>query len=107
MPSEFAINFGDVANDYPWNLRIVNPAKSSNAIKEARCFIDSTRQPFSTDPVDLLMKPIEGYQAIGGWLTLPAHKVMGEYERVGFEFVPIRGRCRRFKFSKPDLLHPF
>jgi hypothetical protein len=106
VPNEFGKEIASVSNEYPFDLKIVNPAKSANAIREVSCFVDATRQPLSAEPVDLWMKPIEGYSSVGGYLELPAQKVEGEYECIKFVFVPIRGPRRTFRFQKKDLLAP-
>jgi hypothetical protein len=103
-PNEFAVDV--VAESFPFDLVIVNPGKSSNFIKEWHCYIDTTRQPCTTDPVDLLAKPIEGYQQVGGWVLLPSQKVAVEnYDTITFQFIPIRGRRRKFKFQRTEVIH--
>jgi hypothetical protein len=106
-PDEFAEGIA-LGKSFPFDLAIVNSAKASNFIKEWHCYIDSTRQPCSTDPVDLLAKPIEGYQQVGGWVLVPSNRIAAEnYKKVTFEFVPVRGRRRKFRFKRTDLLHAF
>ena len=65
-------------NEFPFDLTISNPAKSPNSIRAAHCYADSSRQPFCTEPVDLLMRKIDPRSSIGGTLNLPAQWVFAE-----------------------------
>lgn len=106
-PNEFAEGI-TLGASFPFDLVIVNPAKTTNFLRELHCYIDSTRQPCMTDPVDLLAKPIDGYQQAGGWVLVPSQRVVAKnYKTIAFEFVPIRGRKRTIKFTRNELLHDF
>jgi hypothetical protein len=106
VPTEFDVNTPQT--QYSWFLRIVNPAKSSNFIKEMRCSIGDERLPCHTEPVDLLGRPIEAYQAVGGGVIVAYQRVEALQCRqaIRFLFVPVRGRKVTRKFTRADLIHP-
>jgi len=97
-PYDFAdVMFGDY---YLFELKIVNPAKVSNFIRELLCYVDCREQPCMTDPLELLANPIDGYRQINGWVLLPARAVRTMAATISFVFVPVRGRHIRIKFDR-------
>ncbi len=91
---------------YSWFLRIVNPAKSSNFVKEMECWIGDERVPCHTEPVDLLGRSIEAHHAIGGGVIVPYRRVETLEQAIKFIFFPVRGRKVTFEFTRADLIHP-
>ena len=89
-------------NYYLFELKIVNPAKASNSIREVLCYVDCREQPCMTDPLELLANPIDGYRQINGWVLLPARVVstMADETTISFAFVPVRDRRIRIKFDR-------
>jgi len=87
------------------------PADQGAAIFVAdwQCSVASENQPCSTEPADLLAKPIDGFQAVVGSVLVPYQRIdnMDDRQFIVFMFRPVRGRSAKFKFRKANLIHPF
>ncbi len=91
------------AKQYAFMLRIANPGKSTNSIKEWSLLIEGTPEiDPPTDPPDLLKKFIPSGEWTSGLILLPTPYIFNS-KTIGFMFKPVRGRRRRFTFTKEEL----
>lgn len=106
-PDPWGQRVGAMAVQYRFPLTIVNPATSFNSIQEVRYWIDGREVQLNSDPDRVLRTRIEGGMSVKGCLPVPTSELVRGFETVEFLFVPVRGRPRRFKFSKPEVLPEF
>lgn len=69
--------------------------------------IDGREVQVNAHPDSVLRTRIEGVMSVKGCLTVPTSELVRGFEKVEFLFVPVRGRPRRFKFSKVEVLPEF
>lgn len=100
---EKSLRFLDSRKQYAFILRIANPAKSANSIKEWSLLISGTPEiDPPTDPPDLIKKSIPSGESINGLILVPTPYIFNS-ETIGFIFRPVRGRRTAFKFTKKEL----
>ena len=103
----FGQKFGDLADECPFNVSVVNPATSTNALRRAECRVDGRVTDFTAHPVDFLQRKIEGGTKLEGCLTLRATPLLEGFKEIEFILVPVRGKPSRFRFRESDVLPRF
>jgi hypothetical protein len=103
----FGRGFGDIADECPFNLTVVNPATSTNSFRKVECLVDGRLVNFAADPVDLLQRRIEGGTKLEGCLTLRATPLLEGFRKIEFVIVPVRGKLSRFTFREAEVLPRF
>ena len=100
---EHSSRFMNADKRYAFMLRIANPSKSTNSIKEWSLLISGTPEiEPPTEPPDLLKKPIPSGEWTGGLILVRTPYIFNS-DTIGFTFKPVRGRSRTFKFTKKEL----
>ncbi len=107
MADPFGQKFGDIADECPFNLIIVNPATSTNALRRVECRVDGKLVDMTAYPVDLLQRKIEGGTKLEGCLTLLATPLLEGFKKIEFVILPVRGKPSKFTFREAEVLPRF